>query len=116
MGDVASFYDEVLMVFNCGLDDFCDERPHPVAHLPVVIDGERRHAAADESHLEVVERDIREAKPFHESLRHQRLANMAAATKKYYHMHLQKPSYPQGLVSLELSLFGCFLPRIIRYL
>ena len=107
VGDVASFYDEVLMVFNCGFDDLGNKRPHPVAHLPVVIDGERRHAAADESHLEVVERDIREAKPCHESLRHQRLSNMAAATKKYNHMHLRirPPKWTRfaGIIPVWLS-------------
>lgn len=67
--NVASLDDEVLPVLDGRLCDLPDDSPQVRGEQVVVLGRKRGLAAADEPHLQKVDRERGIAVPFHESLR-----------------------------------------------
>lgn len=80
--NVAALDDEASSVFDCGPHHFPHDRPEFFGELVVVIGRERCLAAADETHLEEVEREDGNAVALHEAVGEKRLAGMRGAGEK----------------------------------
>ena len=59
-GDIAALCDQVLLVFDGGLDHFSDNRPQKLRQLPVAaLRCQRSAAAADQAQFQVVDGEVR---------------------------------------------------------
>lgn len=85
-GNVASLDDEVLPVLDGRLYDLPDDSPQVRGEQVVVLGRKLCLAAADEPHLQKVDREHGIAVPLHEPLRQEGLARMARSAYENHHL------------------------------
>lgn len=83
--DIAALHDQVLSVLYHGLDRFPNNRSHIGFQLPVVLGRQRGISAPDQSHFQMVERQIRVAVFFQKLLCKQCFARMRSTGNQKNH-------------------------------
>ena len=94
--DIASFNDQVLVIFDRCLNDLSYDRPQIRRKLVIVLGSKQSLAAPDKAHLQMIYGHIREAMLFEQSLCENGLARMRCACDENDHFNrLKSINHPE---------------------
>ena len=82
--NIAAFDDQLLPVFHNRHHHTSDNRPEVLRKMFILTDIVRTHSASDQTHLEPVDREIRNGKSIHQMTAEIRLSGMRCAGYKQY--------------------------------